>query len=150
MRPLFTAANRLSSENPGFTATDFRRMMPEFSEEVVPDEVIARYVKMAHAVVKKARWHELWEEGMRLYVAHFLMLFLEGSADESAGVLGILNAGMARGAVASKSVGAVSVSYDAKAGTDGLSGWGGFQLTNHGVAFATLARMHGKAGIFVR
>jgi len=125
-------------------------MMPEFTDEIAPDEVVGRYVMMAHAVVLKARWHELWEEGMRLYIAHFLTLYLQGSADPSAGSLGILNAGVSRGAVQSKSVGAVSVSYDAKAGTDGLEGWAGFQLTNHGIAFATLARMHGKGGVFVR
>lgn len=147
---LTAAANRVRAVNPPFTVQDFRDMMPEFSEDIVSDEVVGRYVSMAHAVVLKARWHELWEEGMRLYIAHFLTLFLESSADRSAGALGILNAGMARGATTSKSVGAVSVSYDAKAGTDGLNGWGSFQLTNHGIAFATLARMHGKAGVFVR
>lgn len=144
------AANRVSAENPPFSAADFRQMMPEFTFEIAADSVVEHYAAMAHAVVKAARWHELWREGMRLYIAHFLTLYLEGSADISAGAGGILSAGMASGAVTSKSVGAVSVSYDAKAGTDGLQGWGAFHRTNYGIAFATLARMHGKAGMFVR
>jgi len=71
------ASNIRDGENPPYTIESFREVMPAFTAEIFPDAVVRAYLAAAHAVVKEARWHELWPEGMRLYIAHFLTLYLK-------------------------------------------------------------------------
>lgn len=144
------AANIKDGKNPSFAIDDFRKMMPAFTSEIVADDIVQQYVDMAHAVVKKSRWHQLWKEGMRLYIAHFLMLYIQTTADPSSGIPGIINAGATRGIATSKSVEAISVNYDVNLANGDLTGWADWKLTNYGSQFATLARMLGKGGMYVR
>lgn len=144
------AANIRDGENPAYTAADFRAAMPAFSADIIPDEALQGYVDMASAVVKEARWHSLWKEGMRLFIAHFVTLYL-GSPDEGATPQQIRNAGKIQGNATQKHVGNVSLTYDAgSTATSDLTGWAAFKLTTYGVQFATLAKLIGKGGMYVR
>lgn len=143
------AANLRDGENPSFTVEDFRTLMPAFSEEIISDETLQAYIDMAHASVREARWHGLWREGMRLFIAHFVTLLLM-SPDEGATKDQLVNASKVSGAVSSKSVGSVSVGYDNSQATSDLTGWAAWKLTSYGVQFATLAKLVGKGGMLVR
>ena len=86
---------------------------------------------------------------MRLFIAHFVTLFLmlptQGATREE-----ILGASRVGGSISSKTVGPISVSYDNTQATGDLTGWAAWKLTTYGTQFATLARMLGKGGMFIR
>ncbi len=143
------ASNIRDGDNPEYTVADFRTAMPAFSEEIISDELLQPYVTMATTIVKEARWHSLWREGIRLFIAHFVTLFLQmpeaGLTKEE-----LLNASKVGGSIASKTVGPISVSYDNTQATSDLDGWAAWKLTTYGVQFATLAKVLGKGGMYIR
>lgn len=144
------ASNIRDGENPEYTISMFREVMPAFSADILPDAVLQYYIDMANSVVLEARWHSLWKEGMRLYVAHYATLYL-GVPEAGASRQSIANAGKTQGGITSKTVGPVSVGYDnGQAATSDLTGWGAWKLTTYGVQFATLAKMVGKGGMYIR
>lgn len=149
LRAYEIASNIRDGDNPEYTVADFRTAMPAFSEEIISDELLQPYVTMATAIVKEARWHSLWREGMRLFIAHFVTLFLQmpeaGLTKEE-----LLNASKVGGSMASKTVGPISVSYDNTQATSDLDGWAAWKLTTYGVQFATLAKVLGKGGMYIR
>lgn len=142
------AANIVDGENPPFTEERFLELMPCFSGNI-PSAVLTHFVNLANSVVKKARWHDMWEEGMRLFISHFLTLYLMSTAPDDTDAVGIVNAGGASGVATSKSVGQVSVSYDVNLANGDLSGWGSWKLTTYGSQYATMARLLGKGGMYV-
>lgn len=142
------ASNIVDGQNPSFTSADFLALMPSFDGNI-PDEVLEHYVAMAHSIVKEARWHALWKEGMRLCIAHFLTLYLMSTAPDDADAVSVINAGGTNGVATSKSVGQVSVSYDVNIANGDLNGWAAWKLTTYGAQFATMARLLGKAGMYV-
>lgn len=144
-----TAANIRDGDNPPYTVERFLEVMPGFTEEIIPVAVLKMYVDMAQAVVKEARWHQLWPEAMRLFIAHFAALYAAGQplGDDPQSVIA---AAANRGMASSKSVGAVSVSYDLSTVAQDLEGWGTWKETTYGSQFATLARMIAKGGMYVR
>ncbi|GHU70636.1 hypothetical protein FACS1894184_16360 [Clostridia bacterium] len=144
-----TASNIRGGKNPEYTVADFRRIMPAFTEEIVPDTIVEHFLKMADAVVQKARWHELWLEGMRLYIAHFVTLYLS-TQPTGEGLPALMSASGTQGIATSKTVGAVSVAYDIGSIANDLTGWGDWKQTVYGTQFATLARMVGMGGMYVR
>lgn len=133
-----------------FTPRDFRKVMPAFTEEVVNNAILSRYCEMANRAVQKARWGSLWEEGVRLYVAHFVTLYIQTAPRAGATLDEIINAGRVQGSVTSKSVGGVSVSMDNGAAQSDMVGWAGWKLTAFGQQFVTLARMVGKGMMYIR
>lgn len=144
------ASNIREGTNPEYTIAMFREIMPAFTADILPDAVLQHYIDMANGVVLEARWHSLWKEGMRLYIAHFATLYL-GVPEAGASRQKIVNAGKVQGAMTSKTVGPVSVGYDnGQDATSDLTGWGAWKLTTYGTQFATLARMVGKGGMYVR
>ena len=56
---------------------------------LAPDALVQTYIDIAGAVVREERWHALWREGMRLFVAHFLTLYMrdEPESDGRAALL---------------------------------------------------------------
>lgn len=145
------ASNIRDGKNPEYAIADFRKVMPGFTEDIISDEQLQHFIDMAQAVVKEARWHSLWREGMRLYIAHFVTLYLATPQDNPTRDA-LVGAGQAKGAATSKSVGGVSVSYDTgqiSSATADLTGWGAFKLTTYGTQFATLAKMVVKGGMYV-
>lgn len=142
------ASNIVDGQNPSFTPEDFLELMPSFSGNI-PEAVLEHYVTLAHSVVKEARWHGMWKEGMRLFIAHYLTLYLMSTAPENADAVGIINAGGTNGVATSKSVGQVSVNYDVNIANGDLNGWAAWKLTTYGSQYATMARLLGKAGMYV-
>lgn len=128
-----------------YTVSDFRASMPAFTAELAPDTLVETYIAMAAAVVLENRWHALWREGMRLFVAHFLTLYL-ASSPEGEGRGPLVEAGRRRGSVTSETAGEVSVSY---AAAETSRGWGCFFETAYGRQFATLARALGRPCLYV-
>lgn len=144
------ASNIRDGRNPEYTIAMFREIMPAFTADVLPDAVLQHYIDMANGVVLEARWHSLWKEGMRLYIAHFATLYL-GVPESGASREQIANAGKVQGGITNKSVGSISVGYDnGQDATSDLTGWGAWKLTTYGTQFATLARMVGAGMMYVR
>lgn len=146
---IMEASNIRDGTNPPYTIADFRAIMPAFTETIVADALVQHFINMADAVVKEARWHEMWSEGMRLFIAHNLTLYLSAQP-VGEGLPALLSASGTQGIASSKTVGAVSVSYDVAAATSDLTGWANWKETPYGTQFATLARMIGKGGMYVR
>ena len=145
---LAVASNIVDGENPPYTVDDFRSAMPGFTEEIISNEVLGTFVDMAHSIVKEARWHKLWPEGMRLFIAHFVTLYLS-TPQAGATVDELISAGKVQGAVTSKQVGSISVSLDVSQATNDLTGWAAWKLTTYGIQFVTFARLIGKGGMYV-
>lgn len=85
-------------------------------------------------------WGDDLDDGSMLYIAHNLVLArrnAKGAATD--------NLGASAGPIASKGVGAVSVSYDVAAGT--IEGAGAYNLTTYGVQFYQLMMMYGAGGV---
>lgn len=142
------ASNIRDGDNPEYTISDFRKIMPGFSESIIPDEQLQYFIDMANNVVKESRWHGMWKEGMRLYIAHHVTLYL-GTPREGATKTQLSAASKVPGTVTNKAVGAVSVGYDATQATSDLTGWAAYKLTTYGTQFATLAKLYGKGGMFI-
>jgi len=142
------ASNVRGGENPAYSVDDFRTAMPAFSESIITDAQLQAFIELANDIVQYARWHNLWQEGMRLCIAHYVTLFLQ-QPQEGATVDEVLNAGKVQGSVSSKSVGGVSVSFDNSTAISDLQGWGTWKLTIYGAQFAQLAKMVGKGGMYI-
>jgi hypothetical protein len=108
------------------------------------------WVNMANASLSKARYHDAWELCMGLFIAHFLTLYLQSAASPDDPTQKIINAGLAKGMVASKSAGDLSVSYDFSIiqGQE-FAGWGTYKLTAFVQQFVTLARVYSMGGMVV-
>lgn len=142
------ASNIRDGDNPAYSVADFRTAMPGFSSDIIGDEILEGYIAMAHKTVKEARWHSLWREGMRLYIAHFATLYLNAPG-EGASRTELVKAGQTPGVVTSKTVGSVSVGYDVSQVTSDLAGWAAWKQTTYGTQYATLAKVLGKGGMYV-
>lgn len=142
------ASNIRDGTNPEYTIASFRTAMPNFTEAIIPDEQLQAYIDMAHAVVKEARWHGLWREGMRLFIAHFVTLYLSTQREDPTRSQ-LVDAGRKQGTATNKSVGQVSVGLDTSQVLGDLTGWGAWKDTAYGSQFATLARVLGKGGMYI-
>lgn len=143
------AANIPTGDNPEYTIEDFRRSMPAFTQQVIADENLQPYVDMAQAMVRESRWRSLWRQGMALFIAHFVTLFLDVPA-EGASAEEIVSSAKSGGLISSESTGGVSVSYDHSTAASDLNGWGAWKLTTYGIQYVTLARMVGMGMMIVR
>lgn len=144
------AANIKGGLNPTYTKDDFRRAMPQFTGELIADELLDQYVSMANSIVSIDRWHGMWREGMRLLIAHFATIYLSTTADPATGPAGALNAAKVEGAITEKSVGGVSIKMNPQIATNDLTGWASYKQTAYGAQFATFAKLFGKGGMAVR
>lgn len=140
--PAALAANIIDGQNPPYTLQDFRTFYPQFTEGIIPDEVLQIYLDLANKTVIEARWGDAWKLGMALFIAHFATQYVQTLVpdvdDPSAEQ--VVAQGTRVGVVGSKSVDGVSVSYDFSMLQDDLAGWAGWTRTIYGTQFATLAR----------
>lgn len=151
------ASNIRTGNNPPYTSEDFLTAYPQFGKRdpetrqpIIPSVVIDAWVKMAHASLSKARYHDAWELVMGLFIAHFLTLYLQTMASPDAPVGKIINAGLAKGMVSSKSASDLSISYDfSMISGQEFAGWGTYKLTAFGQQFITLARVYSMGGMVV-
>lgn len=142
------ASNVASGDNPDYTSANFFTLYPQFNNtSVVPTAVLNMYIGLAKEVVNVDRFQEMWEHAMGLFIAHFLTLWLQGTAAANSPAAKVLSAGSARGLRTSSSVGDVSVSYDFQTIAQGINGWASWKLTTYGIQFATIGRIAGKGGM---
>jgi hypothetical protein len=112
----------------------------------IPFAIIVAYVFLASACLVQARWLDMWNVAMGLYIAHFLSLYARSDGDPNSTTGQIASQGIATGIQVSKSVGDVSVSYQA---LQGLVGWGSWNLTLYGQTLATFAKAIGSGPMLV-
>lgn len=144
------ASNIRTGGDSEYTTAMFLEAYPQFSNaEIVPLVVVNAWVKIAKASIHKNRYHDAWEVAMGLFIAHWLMLFVQGAAKEDDPVQKVINAGLAKGLQTSKSAGDLSVSYDFSSITSDFNGWGTYKLTIYGQQFVTLARIYSIGGMCV-
>lgn len=142
------AANVKGGDNPSFTLTDFLAFYPQFTGNI-DEAILSQFIAMANAVVQECRWHEQWKFGMCLFVAHFATLYLQTLGGGNPTAKQVIGAAQARGLQTSKSVGGVSVSYDFSTIAGDLQGWAMWKSTQYGLQFANMAKLLGKAGMYV-
>lgn len=151
------AMNQVSGTNPAYALSDFYAMYPQFAPTgvspnevyVVPLAVMTMYLNLANATVKHARWLDAWEVGMGMFIAHFLTLFLQGTASAGSPAATVIAAGQARGLTTSRSAGDVSASTDYNLVGQDLDGWAAWKLTLYGTQYATLAKTIGMGGMYI-
>lgn len=122
----------------------FRQSLPEFaSVDDYPSFNVQMYLRIGRKMLPESRWGDCLDDGLALYVAHYLVLY---SRNRSAGeALGPDAAGAVVGVETSKSVDGVSVSMDV--GTVTLADAGHWNQTSYGVQLYQLAMMFGAGGI---
>ena len=141
------ASNVRGGSNPAFTVADFLQVYPQFHS--VSHVVVQMYIDMANENILASRWFSKWKVGMCLYVAHFLTLWAKTSSVPGMTNAQLAGSGESKGAVMSKSVDGVSVSYGQSAAESDLQGWGSFKETLYGQQFATLAKHVGFGSMYV-
>ena len=142
------AANIKDGDNPSYTAADFFKFYPQFTN-LVPKVVIDSYLELAHSCVKEARYKGMWKLCIGLFLAHMLTLWLQSSKEAGTPADEVVAACQAAGVVTSESADGVSYSMDFGSVANDLQGWAQFKLTTFGVQFASTARLLGKGGMYV-
>lgn len=149
-----SASNIRSGGNPEYTSTDFLADYPQFGKvvdgvPVIPSVIVEAYVKMAHASIQQARYHDAWRIAMGFFIAHWLTLYLQTAAKADDPVGKIVSSGLAKGVQTAKSAGDLSVSYDFGSVAQDMAGWGTYKLTAFGMQFVTLAKVYSAGGMVV-
>lgn len=150
-----TASNVFSGTNPSYALSDFFAMYPQYGpstngDYLIPTLILQMYIDLATACVNQARYRSYWALCMGFFVAHFATLYLQGTASPDSSAGQVLEAGRAHGLTTSESVGDVSVSTDYNTIAASLSGWAAFNLTVYGQQFASIGKLVGKGGMYVR
>jgi hypothetical protein len=124
------------------TVSDFRTNFPEFGDVTrYPDAQVTFWLGYADKLLyDECRWSDMRDFGIQLVAAHQLALWRRSMDAASAGGA----PGGTAGAVASKAVGGVSVSYDTGAAL--LQDGGYWNLTTYGIQFWQLAMLVGTGG----
>ncbi|NHN33538.1 DUF4054 domain-containing protein [Paenibacillus agricola] len=148
------ASNIRVGTNPVFALADFYEQYPQFGPNtegafLVPEVIMQMYLDLADACIKEARWRKYWLVAMGWFVAHFLTLYLQGTADPNSGAGAALAAGQAKGLNTSESVGDVSVSMDYNQIGQDLEGWAAWKLTIYGQQLASIGKLVGKGGMYI-
>lgn len=148
------ASNVVTGSNPPYVLDDFLKIYPQFGNDannnpVIPTAIIQMYINLATTCIKKDKWFDAWEVAMGWFIAHFLTLYLQGTADPNSGAAGVLQAGQARGLDTSVSAGGVSVSTDYSTIAQDLNGWSQWKLTMYGTQLASMARLIGTGGMLI-
>ncbi len=120
----------------------FRTAFPEFADTTTyPNTMISFWAGLAEKLVLPSVWCGCTIQGVQLYVAHEITL-----AAQSAKAAAIGGTPGSQGGIAnSKTVGSVTVSYDATTTTEKDAGH--WNLTNYGKQFIRLARIFGARPI---
>lgn len=148
------ASNIKTGTNPPFTLEDFFKIYPQFglnteNKYAIPLPVMEMYLNLANASINKKRWHNSWEIGMCLFIAHFLTLYIESTSNPDSGASGIIEAGRAKGLDTSMSVDGVSVSTDYGILAESVSGWASWRATSYGQQLTALGKLMGKGGMMI-
>lgn len=121
-----------------FDAAAFRKSFPEFnSTELYPSSVVDFWATFCAQQLPADVWKSAWTMGVSLYLAHELTLARQNAA---AGAIGG-TPGQQGGVATSKTVGSVTVQYDAVTMSEKDAGW--WNLTTYGKQFIRLVRIYG-------
>ena len=115
----------------------FRGNFVEFTDPIkYPDEMLTFWADIGERLTSIDRYGDIYPHAVNLFVAHNISIAARsGSASVP---------GLPRGALSSKTVGSVSMSYDtSSAMTPGAGHW---NLTTYGAQYARLAQLFG-AGV---
>lgn len=145
------AANIKGGSDSKVEIDEFLQLYPQFCNESFPKQVIELMLDNANASIRKPKWHEQWKLGVCLHTAHYLTMWAKTFADPYDTTLSaITHKGDSNGALSSKSVGGVSVSYGSTSADGDLAGYGSLRDTIYGQQLASMARMIGKGLMVVR
>lgn len=119
----------------------FRTAFPEFLDKTIyPDTMVTFWAGLAEKQVLLSVWGDCVTQGRSLYVAHEITLAAQNA--KAAAVGGV--PGISGGPANTKTVGSVTVGYDAEVTAEKDAGY--WNLTNYGKQFIRLARIFG-AGV---
>lgn len=122
--------------------TQFRKDFPEFAD---PNRytlgMVTLWSTLGERLVKDTRLGDMRPMAVQLFTAHNIALAYSNAKAGAAGG----SPGMTSGRVTSKSVGDVSVTYDASAGI--ITGAGHWNLTTYGVQFLQLVELVGMGAL---
>ena len=107
---------------------------------IIPIPVLLMFIALASAHLVQARWQDTWVFAMGLFVAHFATLYAKSDGNPNSNVGQAAAQGLAGGIQVAKSVGDVSVNYQA---LQGIENWAAWNLTSYGQQLATFARIVG-------
>lgn len=146
-----TASNvRIGSGDP-ITGEQVLEVYPQFGPDVVPSAYFEMILARANDCIQESRWRSSRKLAVCLYVAHYCTMYLKtavpvGTAD----IKTVVNAGETKGAITSKSVDGVSVSYSASEGSSDYMGYGELKNTIYGQQLASLAKRVGAGMMVIR
>ena len=122
----------------------FRTDFPEFADETnYPPGQVTFWLGIAAKIVNDQRWSELTPLGIELFAAHNLTLgFMDRASSDFGGA-----PGATPGAVQSKSVDKVSVSYDTASSAELDAGH--WNITSYGKRFIRFAKIVGAGPVQV-
>ena len=147
------ASNIKGGQNPPYTCRNFKKAYPQFWDDQgkprVPLEVIDMYIAFAHGCLKERRYKGAWTVAMGLFIAHFLILYMQTMVDPECPAATVIQAGQSKGLTTAKTVDGVSVSYDFSVALADLDGWAAWKLTTYGLQLASMAKLYGKGGMYV-
>lgn len=116
----------------------FRTSFPEFSDTTVyPTGTITLWATLAEAQLPQSKWGTVWTLGCNLYVAHEITIAAQNVKAAKAGGVPGTSGGIAN----NKTVGTVTVGYDANSTTEKDAGW--WNRTTYGQQFYRLTRIFG-------
>jgi hypothetical protein len=120
----------------------FRTAFPEFADvNAYPTAQVTFWAGIAESLLRQRVWRTSWSFGVQLYVAHELVLARQNLNTASNGGA----PGTFGGVANSKTVDAVSVSYDSQATSEKDAGW--YNLTNYGKQLYRLMMLFGSGGV---
>lgn len=120
----------------------FRKAFPEFNDtELYPGPVVDFWVSFIVLQVSECVWKRSWNMGVSLYLAHELTLARQNA--KAAAIGG--TPGQQGGVATSKTVGSVTVQYDAQSMSEKDAGY--WNLTTYGKQFIRLVRIYGTGAV---
>lgn len=126
-----------------FAEATFRTQFPEFASTTkFTSAMVSFWSTLAAKLVNERRFGDLYDHALSCFVAHNLVI----QAGNLASVTGSGLPGLS-GAIASKSVGGASVSYDSASSM--LPNAGHWNMTSYGRQFVQLGRLVGAGGMHV-
>jgi hypothetical protein len=125
-----------------FNIGAFRTAFPEFSDTVkYPDQMVTFWSTIATNQVNCRAWKNMYSQGVQLYTAHELVLAAQNVKVAANGG----SPGGSAGIAVNKTVGSVSVGYDAATTTEKDAGY--WNQTTYGKQFFRLAMLFGAGAI---
>lgn len=125
-----------------FDVGAFRTQFPEFADTAkYPASMITFWANFASTMVNQNVWTTQYTMGVSLYTAHELVL---ATQNQSAAKVGG-TPGQSGGIPSQKTVGSVTVQYDAQTSKEPNAGY--WNQTTYGIQFIRLARIFGAGCI---